>query len=215
MSNIKQLIIIGAGGYSKSVVDSIDQNKVKISGFIDEYTQSENHMGFPILGHDIDCIDKLYDYSYFIAIGNNEKRKIWFEKLANKNLDIINVIDKTAIISQEASLGIGCFVGKSAIVNRLAKIADNCIINTRALIEHGCDIHSHVNISTNTVLNGDVEIGECSFIGSSSVIIGQITIGDRSTIGAGAVVINNIKANATAVGIPAKIIREGALLGYE
>lgn len=210
---MEKLIIIGAGGYAKSVIDSIDIYNYEIMGFIDEFSKQPEHLGYPILAHNLEQVEDSKKYVYFIAIGNNEKRKKWYERLKSNNLRIINVVDKSAIISSRAVLGTGCFIGKMAIVNSKARVGNNCIINTRSLVEHGCIVSDHVNLSTNTVINGDVKIGEGSFIGSSSVTIGQLTIGKWSTIGAGAVVIRDVGNNITVAGVPAKIIKEGAMLG--
>ncbi len=210
---VEKLILIGAGGYAKSVLDSLDVYNYDMIGFIDEYSQAEYHLGYPVIGHGIIDIKNPDDYVYFISIGNNEKRKKWFEELRLRNLRMINVIDKSAIISLQASIGNGCFVGKLAIINSGASVGDNCIVNTRALMEHGSSLKNHVNLSTNTVINGDVIVDEGSFIGSCSVIIGQLTVGKWSTVGAGAVVIRNVESGVTVAGVPAKVIREGAMLG--
>ncbi len=210
---MKKIILIGAGGYAKSVLDSIDYSKYEVVGFIDEFSKQKEHLGISIIANSLESIEEKEKYSYFIAIGNNKKRKYWFEKLKLHNLELINVIDKSAIVSKNATIGTGCFIGKFAIVNSKASIGDNTIINTRALVEHGCHVGNHCNLSTNTVINGDVVVGEGSFMGSSSVTIGQLTIGSWSTVGAGAVVIRNVGDNVTVAGIPAKIIKEGAMLG--
>ena len=210
---MEKLIIIGAGGYAKSVLDSIDYYNYRIKGFLDEFSTEEEHLGYPILWHSLDDIDSPEKYFYFIAIGNNERRKIWFDRLVDRKLRLINVVDRTAIISPEAIIGNGCFFGKMAVVNSKASIGDNCIINTKSLVEHGCTVKQHANISTNAVINGDVVIGEGSFVGTCSVTLGQKTVGSWSTIGAGAVVINNVGDGVTVAGVPAKIIKMGAMLG--
>lgn len=205
---MQNIIIIGAGGYAKSVIDSLDLSKYCISGFIDDYKKDKEHLGFPILGKNISDIKNPRDFFYFIAIGNNQKRIKWYQELTSKNLRLINVIDKSAIVSPNAIIGKGCFVGKMAIINSKSKIGNNCIVNTKALVEHGCTIKNNVNVSTNSVLNGDVIIGENSFIGSCSVINGQVNIGNNVMIGSGSVVIRDIEDDCTAVGIPAKIIKK-------
>lgn len=210
---MEKLVIIGAGGYAKSVLDSIDYFNCEVVGFIDEFSKEKEHLGYPILANSLDEMNNISKYVYFIAIGNNQKRKNWYEKLVKQNLRIINVVDKSAIVSRQATIGTGCFIGKMAIINSKATIGNNCIINTKALIEHGCKISNNCNISTNTVLNGDVEVGECSFIGSSSVTLGQLSIGSYSTVGAGAVVIKNVDNNVTVAGVPARVINKGAMLG--
>lgn len=210
---MEKLILIGAGGYAKSVLDSIDYCKYELVGFIDEEFDKKEHVGVKIIGKSLNDIKNKENFVYFIAIGNNVKRKIWYDKLIKNNLRLINVVDKTAIISIRAAIGKGCFFGKNSIVNSKAVIGDNSIINTRALVEHGCTVGMHCNLSTNSVINGDVIVGEGSFVGSSSVTIGQLSIGKWSTVGAGAVVIENVEDNVTVAGVPAKLINKGAMLG--
>jgi serine O-acetyltransferase len=53
-------------------------------------------------------------------------------------------------------------------------------------------------------------LGDGVFIGAGARVLGGITLGDGAVIGANAVVIADVPAGATAVGVPAKIIRTGA-----
>lgn len=208
---MEKLILIGAGGYAKSVLDSIDYFNYEMIGFIDQFTENKEHLGYPILAHELNQIENKDSYYYFISIGDNIKRKIWFEKLKILGLKTMNVVDKSAIVSKDATVGTGCFIGKMAIINSKANIKDNCIINSKALIEHGCKVCSHANISTNSVINGDVIVGEGAFVGSCSVTIGQLKIGSWSIVGAGAVVTKNITDNVTVAGVPAKVIKENVI----
>lgn len=210
---MEKLIIIGAGGYSKSVLDSIDYYNYRIKGFIDEFSAEEEHLGYPILWNSLEQVDNSDSYFYFIAIGNNQRRKAWFDRLRERKLRLINIVDKSAIISPEAKIGTGCFFGKMSVVNSKAIIGNNCIINTKALVEHGCIVNDHANISTNAVINGDVQIGKGTFVGTCSATIGQIKVGEWSTIGAGAVVINDVENGVTVAGVPAKVIKHSAMLG--
>lgn len=205
---MKNLILIGAGGYAKSVLDSIDYFNYHMMGFIDDYKTEKEHLGYPILGNTLDCIDNPGDKVYFISIGNNQKRKQWYDILMENNYNIVNVVDNTALISNHAKIGNGCFIGKMAIINSHVAIGDNCVINTKALLEHGCAIGNHVNVSTNTVLNGDVVCADGCFIGSASVINGQRHIGEWAVVGAGSVVVKNVEDNITVVGCPAYNIEE-------
>lgn len=210
---MEKLIIIGAGGYAKSVLDSVDYYNYEIKGFLDEFSMETEHLGYPIIAHNLDDIVQPEKYCYFIAIGNNERRKNWYDRLKARKLRFINVVDKTAIVSGRAVIGTGCFIGKMAIVNSKAVVGDDCIVNTKALIEHGCQLSDHVNLSTNAVLNGDVIVGTGTFIGSSSVTIGQLVIGEWSTVGAGAVVVKSVGDGITVAGVPAKMIKQEAMLG--
>ena len=208
---MEKLIIIGAGGYSKSVIDSLNYEQYELIGFIDNYTLKETHLGYPIIASNIDDIKNANQYVYFIAIGDNKNRLRWYNKLIKRELHVISVIDKTALVSNNSRLDKGCFIGKMAIINSGVIIGENCIINTKSLVEHGCRIGSNSNVSTNAVLNGDVCIGNATFVGSSSVVNGQIKIGNNVIIGSGTVVINNVEDNVTLVGVPGRIIRKGEI----
>lgn len=50
-------------------------------------------------------------------------------------------------------------------------------------------------------------VGDNCFISSGVKILGPITIGNNTKIGANAVVLENIPSDATAVGIPAKVVK--------
>lgn len=205
---MKKLVLIGAGGYAKSILDSIDMYSYNFEGFIDDF-KTGVHLGYIILGDNISILNRPKDYYYFVSIGDNQKRKYWYNILKSENLKVINVIDQSAIISRYATIGEGNFIGKMAIINSDAHIGNNCIINTKALIEHGCHIENNTNISTNTVINGDVKVGNDVFVGSCSVINGQLTVNDGAIIGSGSVVINDVETNTTVVGVPAKILVGG------
>lgn len=204
---MKNLIIIGAGGWAKDVLDSIDYRNFKMIGWLDDIKPAgTEHLGYPVLGCDVETIENYSDYVYFIAIGHNGKRKAWWDKLKAHNLSLINVIDRTAVVSPHAVIGEGNFIGKFTIVSSGASVGDNSIVNTRALVEHGSEIGNHVNLSTCTTLNGDVIVGEGAFVGSGSTVNGQITIGAWALVGSGAVVIKDVAPHKTVVGVPAREI---------
>ncbi len=210
---MQKLILIGAGGFAKSVMDSVDTSNFELAGFIDCYNK-ESHLGFPVLGKNLDDIINPEKYVYFISIGNARHRQVHFKALKERDLELINVIDKTALVGTDVKFGTGCFVGKLVVVNRDVTIGDNCIINTKALLEHGCRIGSHVNISTCSILNGDVHVGNESFVGSGAIVNGQVKIGHQAVVGSGAVVVRNVGDKMTVVGVPARAIDELELSSF-
>ncbi|HFO7042149.1 TPA: acetyltransferase, partial [Escherichia coli] len=201
-----KLIIIGAGGFAKTVIDSLDHEKYEIEGFIDTFKTGE-HQGYPILGDTLGVIDEPNQYLYFIAIGDPDYRALWMKLIEEMKLSTINVIDRTSIISEHSRLGTCIYIGKMAIINCDSELEDGVVINTRALVEHGNYISYCTNISTNVVLNGDVFVGEKSFIGSCTVVNGQLKIGNSSIIGSGSVVIRDVPDNVVVAGAPTKFIR--------
>ncbi|MGZ3442120.1 MAG: serine O-acetyltransferase, partial [Polyangia bacterium] len=58
-------------------------------------------------------------------------------------------------------------------------------------------------------------IGNDVYIGAGAKILGPVTIGDGAIIGANAVVLSDVPAGATAVGVPARIIKKKDQSGGE
>ncbi len=52
-------------------------------------------------------------------------------------------------------------------------------------------------------------VGKNCVISAGAKVLGNITIGDGAKVGAGAVVLRDVPANATVVGVPARIVRVG------
>lgn len=203
---MKKLILIGAGGHAKSVADSINKSEYELCGFIDS-NKKGTHMGLPIWGTDLEDIPNYEEYCYFVSIGDVGYRKLWFDRIRNRRLSIINIIDSSAIISSGVKMGIGNFVGKMAVINADAEIGNNNVINTKALIEHECKVGDHNHLSTNSVINGNVIVGNSVFLGSSSVCNGQLKIGSNAIIGSGSVIIKDVPENVIVVGVPARVIK--------
>ncbi len=82
------------------------------------------------------------------------------------------------------------------------------IIHHDAVIGDDVSILHEVTLGVNSDPNQVPIIHNKVFIGAGAKIMGGIHLGENSKIGANAVVLKDVPANSTAVGIPAKIIRE-------
>jgi sugar O-acyltransferase (sialic acid O-acetyltransferase NeuD family) len=192
-----KLLLAGAGGHCKSVLDSIDSNNYD----------------------DVVTIDSEHDYqagNYFekgyrdavIAIGsvgNPVKRIAEYKALKALGFGFPVVIDGTAIVSKDVVLEEGVFIGKGAIVNIGVKVGAFAIINSGAIVEHNCEIGRFVHIAPGVSMSGDVHIGDNSHIGTGASIIQGLHIGHDTIIGVGSVVVSNIGDNAKAYGVPCKV----------
>jgi serine O-acetyltransferase len=46
-------------------------------------------------------------------------------------------------------------------------------------------------------------------VGAGAILLGDIVIGDEARIGAGSVVVTSLEPKATAVGVPARVVKKG------
>ena len=196
------MILYGASGHAKVIIDILQKNNIKISSIIDDNKNITKILGYSVNQQ----INNFNNQKMIISIGNNKIRKSITEKLKHTNYGTAihpkSIIDKTAIIEK------GTVIMANAIINSSAKIGKHCIINSNSVIEHDCVINNFAHISPSATLCGNVTIGEGTHIGAGATIIPNIKIGKWCIIGAGSVVIKNIPDNTTVVGNPARTIKQ-------
>ena len=72
----------------------------------------------------------------------------------------------------------------------------------------GIEIHPGAKIGRKLFIDHGMGIDNV-LIGAGAKVLGPVYIGDNVRVGAGSVVLKNLPANATAVGVPAEIVRVG------
>ena len=140
-------------------------------------------------------------------MGNGQVRNKLYDKLKKIGYSLPAVIDPSAVISENAQVAEGTFVGKNAIINAYACVGRNCIINTGAIVEHECLVGDESHIAVGASMCGQSKVGKFCFIGANATIIQCISIGENTIIGAGSTVIKDMPSKVVAVGNPAKVIK--------
>lgn len=207
----KKIILLGGGGHCKSVLDSLlILNEFSVIGIIDKKENvGKDIMGVRVIGCDED-LPYLFQDGFkqaFVTVGSIGSPKLrikLFNLLTEIGFEIPNIVDPSAVVSNNARMEEGIFVGKNAVVNAGAVIQKGAIINTGAIIEHDCSIGKFAHISPSSVICGDVEVSENTHIGAGCVIKQQLKIGSNSVIGMGSVVLEDIGENIIAYGNPCK-----------
>lgn len=197
-----KIVLFGASGHCKVVVDILQSNAEFVSAIIDDNPRTAELLGIKIFHSDN------YNFSeeskLLIAIGDNAIRKAIAQKLET---DFHVAIHPKAVVSNYATIGKGTIIAPGVIINADATIGKHCIINTAAIVEHDCVIEDYVHLSPNSALAGGVSVGEGTHIGIGAKVIQGIKIGKWATIGAGAVIIKDVPDFAVVVGNPGRIIK--------
>jgi serine O-acetyltransferase len=69
-----------------------------------------------------------------------------------------------------------------------------------------CDLYADVRLVLAHGVKQGPQIGRHVFLGDGAKIVGHVHVGDHAVIGVSSVVTKDVPANATAVGIPARVI---------
>ncbi|MHD0322147.1 acetyltransferase [Fusobacterium varium] len=209
---MKDVVIIGAGGFAREVAWLIEEINKKneqwnILGFIDDNSENigKSLNGYKIIGN-TDYLNEMNKNIYaVIAIGNGKTRKKIVEKLKKRKFGIL--IHPNVSISNSISIGEGSIICSGNILTVNISIGKHVIINLDCTIGHDAVIKNFSTFLPGTNLSGETIVEECSTLGTGSTVIQGIKIGKNVMVGAGAVVIRDIIDDSTAVGNPARTIK--------
>ena len=158
---MKRLVILGAGGYGRTVADVAEQ--------LDYST---------IVLDDADSVHSLSTFSSYIdentsfipAFGNNAFRMEWINRIEEIGGQLATLIHPTAYASPTASIAPGTVILPHAIVNTDVVINRGCIINLGAIVDHGCILEEGVHICLGAIVKGENRIEKCSKIEAGEVV---------------------------------------------
>jgi sugar O-acyltransferase (sialic acid O-acetyltransferase NeuD family) len=213
-----KIIIIGAGGHSKVIVDIIqNEQKYEIAGFIDNNLPTGHKvLDYKVLGKKEEIntlINKHEIFGGIIAIGDNFIRSNVEKKIKQlcNEFKFINCIHPKSNIAFNVVMGQGNVVMAGATINTSSEISNHCIFNTNCSIDHDNRIANFASIAPNAVTGGNVEVGEFSAIGIGATVKHSVSIGYNCIVGASSLVNKDTKSNSVYYGIPAKFIRNHEL----
>ena len=209
------VVIVGAGGHGKVVVDILREAGVhNVVGFIDADASlaGTDVSGLPVFGppNQLARLKAKKVKGAVIAIGDNRTRRTYAQMLVEQGFELISAIHPRASVSKTAMIGKNVVIAAGAIICADARLADSVIVNTAAVVDHECEVGEAAHICPTAALAGRVRVGSEAFVGIGAKVIPCISIGQNAIVGAGAVVMHDIPAGATAVGVPAKVLRGGA-----
>lgn len=211
---MKDIAIIGAGGFGREVkmlIDQINHQKPKYNfvGFYDDgYSKGELINGHPVLGS-IEMINEVKDKLCIVsAIGLPALKKQLLSKINNPLISYPTLIHPNVLVGRDnVTIGAGCILCAGVIITIDINIGDHVIINLSCTVGHDTSIGDYSSFMPAVNVSGEVIIEDSVYFGTGAKIINQLTIGANTIVGAGAVVSRTLPANCTAVGIPAKPIK--------
>lgn len=204
------LIVIGAGGHARVLLDALEQIGAKIVGLLDADASLAGRrvMGYPVLGDDevlsLHAPDSIELVNAIGSVDSMRLRKTVYEKLRSLGYEFSTVLHPRATLSRHATAATGAQLMAGAVVQAGARLGEDVIVNTGATVDHDCVIGAHAHIAPGVTLSGNVHVGDETHVGAGAIVIQGVRIGARCTVAAGAVVLNDVREGASVKGLPAR-----------
>lgn len=208
----KKVVIFGAGGHGKVILDILLESRINVAGFIDDNPASHGTkiLGYPVLGG-WPYLVKNKKLGLVVGIGNNKIRRKIFEKAVRERITVVNAVHPKAVVSRFTKLGEGVVIMAGAVINPGAVLENGVVVNTGASVDHDCHLEEFSHIWPGANLAGTVRVGADAYVGTGASVIQNITIGKNAIVGAGAAVVRNVPEHVIVVGVPAVEIKRNAL----
>jgi sugar O-acyltransferase (sialic acid O-acetyltransferase NeuD family) len=104
-------------------------------------------------------------------------------------------------------LGQGCVVFAGSLLSADTTLHDHAHAKLGCGISHDSVLHDFVTQGPGMRICVNGLVGETAGLGAACVLVPHARVGARAIVGAGTVVISEVPADATAVGVPARIVK--------
>jgi len=210
---MKKIIILGAGGFAREVLETIDvinkntDKQIMPIGFVYDGAGKETEKlihGIPVLG-EISYLKNVdfNEVQLVAAIGRSVWRRKMVEEAKKFGAKFMKIIHPSVTLSKWAKIGEGAIIQRLCGIMPEVVIGDFFVSNAYVGIGHDSIIGEYVHVNPHVSIAGGTVIGNDVFIGVRATVL-TCNIGNGSVIGACALITKDVPANMLAKGIPAK-----------
>lgn len=212
----RDVVILGGGGFAREVLDvfdacnAVDETYSVLGYLVDSQFGEPGTVinGKEILG-DLDWLaGRAGEVEAICAVGAPEVRRALIARVDALGCRFCTVVHPRAILTKWVQLGPGTVVTAGCILTNNIRLGSHVHLNLDCTVGHDSVLDDFATVAPGVHVSGNVRIGAGAYVGTGANILQGLEIGPWSVVGAGSTVIRNIPRDSTAVGSPAKVIKE-------
>jgi len=221
-SRDSSLVIVGAGGFGREVLDVVDAMNaagadLEFVGYVDDTDTSVpllERLGAPYLG----AVERLAedpssivaDTGFVIGIGAGDVRRRLDEVLTNAGRRPLVLIHSMATVGGDCRIDEGCILAAGARVTTNITLGRHTQLHVNSTIGHDSVLDDFVSVYPGATVSGNVHLEHGVTIGTGANVLPGLRVGAGAFVGAGAVVTSDVEPGVTVAGVPARPIGRGA-----
>ncbi len=197
------LVIIGAGGFGREVLQYSRDAGLEVKGFVDDQAVDGGVTGLPVLGT-IGGYEPAPGDEFLLAIGRPELRLAIGQQLRDRGARFTTLVHPLAYVASSAEIGEGSIIAPFATIGAHAVLGRDVVLTFYASVAHDCVVGNASALSPYSVCNGGGRLGEAAFLGAAAVVNPLRSVGAHARVAAGSVVYRDVPERTLASGNPAK-----------